>query len=487
MGTARRQMPARAILGPTRTVAAGLSLLVAATLLPAQLRADDRLIDVPVGIGMTLGQGWNVSTIRPTAGSCIVFLKGASDPDEGQITDMSLKEVSSSYQMQRAIGVDAATQYKGLAVEVAGKASYAKQIDVDGSATNITVYGTIYHDNQFVAPPGEHADNVVALVQSGRWSYDNPEENLALLATDAETVGRRTRLAAGLPQTSGKPDLRGLIRLMPQYAELAEKDPVRFRKVCGDAYVKSIVRGGELAAVFTFKTRSLAQQQSITATMTGKGWGVTASGSLKSAVETAAKTAQYTMRWFQLGGSGDNFSPEPEKFYDAVGQFPKQVDERPRTFKLRLGQYGDLPNWPDDKPDSQSGFAAMDRLANLYSAWLGLSRDTKAVLDATDDRLARNQGFLLGRGVSRQSLLELQSMAQQRAEDAKRLIHTCGGAPSTDAPCDPVALEPKVVGLSSGWNLCAGKFPSHPIPSSRSSAYSGTKIIAPMSIPKPGG
>lgn len=416
----------------------------------------DRVIDYPDG-GVTLGQGWSSNAVEASPARCIVFVKAESHP--GQQTRMDLKEVTSSYQLQRSLDIDASVQYKGIAAQVKGKASFAQDLTLDGSYSNISAYATVDDGRTFVAPPdADQAERVASLLRDGR----TPDEVVAALGIDPRALGRRyetllpglvatdirarqgaadvERMNAAAQKTAGgDPDYPGAIVLHPTYAAMAKTDPAGFRRTCGDSYVASISKGGEIVAVFTFATKSRDQQRKIAASMEGSGWGVTASAGMKQKIAELARSSKLTINWFQSGGSGSPLPTDLDSFNSSLTAFPAAVAAAPWNYKIELKTYEKLPNWPHGADAPQRQYADMDAVAFHHGKWSMLNEDLKTILAETGDPLGRSQGYLLGRGVSRAPLLAMQKDVQTRLAAIEDALSACGGNPSAEG-CMPGAL-----------------------------------------------
>ncbi|MBL29605.1 MAG: hypothetical protein CMM50_18900 [Rhodospirillaceae bacterium] len=420
----------------------------------------DRIIDYPDG-GVTLGQGWKSNLVEASPARCILFVKAESQP--GQQTRMELKSVNSTYQLQRTLDIDASGQYKSIGLDLKGKAGFASDLKLNGSYSNIAAYGTVDNGRIFVAPPEPaQAATVADLVIAGK-SGDEIDAALGLDALevgrrfeallpdlDADDVARRqqavdiARLNAAAT-AAGEGDYPGAIVLHPAYADMASTDPAGFRRTCGDSYVASISRGGEIAAVFTFATKSRDKQQTISASMEGSGWGITAEASMKHKIAEFAKTSQLTINWFQSGGSGAPLPTDLDSFNDGLKGFPAAVAAAPWNYKVALKPYEDLPNWPRGADAPTRDYADMDALAFHHGKWKTLNDDLRTILDATSDPLERSQGYLLGRGVKRSALLAMQKDVQQRLAAIEAEVRRCSRDPDAEG-CTPDLLLTRIEG-----------------------------------------
>lgn len=417
--------------------------------LPIQLADPDIALDYPEG-GVLLGQGWNSFSVGPANAICIIFQEAQSQ--EGQFKDMTLKSVTSDFELQRSYGIDASVQYKAAVYSVGAKASFVSNTEVKTSNSNISVYAVVDNGRSYVAPPmASQSDQVARLLKDGK----SPEEVNAALGITAQDVDARWRMP--LPKTANEtlgarqntPYVDALnkatagdttyraIALHPDYVDLAKNNPAAFRKACGDRFVQSISKGGEVTALFSFATSSLAKQQEIKASLQGSGWGVTAEGSAESKVASLAKDAKLTINAATTGGSGQDFPTDLKSFYDGIRTFPAAVAAAPWSYKTSLKDYRSLPNWQGGSLD-QPDFDAMEKLAFHHGKWANLQSTLNAVLDATPDSgLGLSMGYLLGRGVERASLLNMESLARSNRQTLAKEIGDCLNASDGNNPCKP--------------------------------------------------
>ncbi len=398
------------------------------------------VIDYPEN-GVLLGQGWNSLAVAKAPGTCIVFARAQSQ--DAQSRDMQLTSVTSTYQLQRSLDIDASAQYKSIGASIKGKAGFAQKIDLNSSLSNIAAYAVVDNGRVFAAPPPvESATKIASLIQQGK----TPGEIAATLGIDSRQLARNfarvlpdlsspnpkarqkaidvQRMNAAASAKSGTapvdPDFPGAIALLPKYRDMAASNPALFRKTCGDSFVLSISEGGESSALFTFETQSLGQQREISAAMEGSGWGAGASASMKSTIKTLADKTKMTIRWFQSGGSGEPLPTSLDTFYHSLQGFPKAVQQHPWKYKIELARYEDLPNWPSSGKEQSWEYEAMDRLAFEHGKWLTLNHDLNTILNATSDRLGRTQGYLLGRGISRKTFLTCRTKCSGGSRQSNR-------------------------------------------------------------------
>ena len=427
----------------------------------APVRAQDGgdmnnvLVDYPSN-GVQLGQGWNSFGIKKTSGTCIVFQKAEVQP--GQRKKMNLSAVTSRYQLENSLDVSASAKYKSIGGSVEGKGSFAQQSKLNTSYSNVVARALVNGGSVYAAPPAvQDGERVAALIADGNTPDDvnaalgvkaaevhaRVKENLPDLTSD-QIIARERAWDLGLanasaeqPQGASCADVSGIIKLRSELVSVARDDPASFRKICGDSYVGLISRGGELSALLTFQTKSLEKQQKISAEMQGSGWNVTASGSLKNTVTSLSKGQKTTLSYHQSGGSGDPLPTNIDELYEAIRALPEHVETAPQSYKIELGSYTELCNWPKGADLKRPVYAAMDALAYRHSVLQTLNEDLKTILDETQDRLARSQGYILGRGVTRTELLTKQDQVQNELFETGQRIKNCFEKADSDTPCEP--------------------------------------------------
>lgn len=366
------------------------ALLMTAVLCLGTLKdvAASELIDYPED-GVELGQGWNSFNVGKAAATCIAFETAESQP--GQSKTMQLRAITSEYQLQKSLDIEASVKYKGAAVSIKGKAGFVSNLDMNSSYSNVSAYAVVDDGKFYVAPSTNDHDK----------------------------------------------RFPSAITLLDRYADIAKSDPERFRRTCGDSFVASISKGGEIVGVLTFKTKSLSRQQEIKSELEGSGWGTTASASMRNKIGSLANDTEMTIRYMQLGGSGDPIATNLDTFYDSITNLPKAVEEKPWFYKISLGRYDDLPNWPQIDRLDQPDYRDMDELAYHYAKWGTLEKDINTILNETSDRLGRTQGYLMGRGVSRDTLLTMEEEVRLKLQYMRRKIDDCQNESAGTDPCQP--------------------------------------------------
>jgi len=127
------------------------------------------VIDYPT-TGVELGQGWNSYAVEKTNATCIVFQKGRT---AAQTKNMTMRAVTSKYQLDRELGLSASASYKNAVASVSGKATFAGSSKVETSGTTVAALARVDNGNIFVSPPDDaFTDKVAALISEG----NSPDE-----------------------------------------------------------------------------------------------------------------------------------------------------------------------------------------------------------------------------------------------------------------------------------------------------------------------
>ena len=440
---ARRRVSLRAMVLATLCLICGSGI-------GALAEADEpTVIDYPDS-GVALGQGWNSFAVAKTTATCLVFQKAESQP--GQKKNMTMRAVSSRYQLDREIGVSASASYKGVVGSISGKASYSASVNIETNGTSVAALARVDNGNIYVGiPQAGVAEKIANMIADGK----TPDEmNAAIGETAADVAKRSGNALPGLASDDIETRHRAfyiekinaaakanaaqgaLIQLAPEFAKLANEDPAKFRKVCGDSYVATISQGGDLAMLFSFETRDIKKQQDIAASLKGSGWGVTAEGNMKSKIAEASKNTTTTLTYDQAGGSGDPIPTNLDELYDKIKAFPDAVAKAPYNYRLQLARYEDLINWPHEVDNEHASYQAIDALIYRASVWERLDTIVTEILNNTSDPFGID-GYLLGRGVSRQALLKRQGQVRRNHNEVMRIIKACLEKAGSAPPCDP--------------------------------------------------
>lgn len=294
--------------------------------------------------GVGLGNGWDSQLGRKTSVEAVVF-KEIDEPSPSQAKDFYTCQILNRSNLLQELDISAEGSYEGWGAKVSAKAEFSSEVKVNELSQSFVAHAVV------------------------------------------RNVARRADT------------LEGAIDLKPKYAKMAQEDPAEFRRRCGDCYVSSIEGGAELVAVLTFHVTDRAEKKKIAASMEGSGWGANLSGEVGSNIETYSKNEQLTIRYCQSGGSGDALPTDLHEIVEKIKELPSLAAASPYPYKIGLKRYDTLPSWPRDVtlPDLQP-----------YRDLLVQYNRYKDLHDLIDGIRNNAGAFLLGRGVTEDSLKEVQ-------------------------------------------------------------------------------
>ncbi|MDJ0759626.1 MAG: hypothetical protein QNJ19_09505 [Woeseiaceae bacterium] len=308
--------------------------------LPADKADPITIVDAPL-TGVSLGWGFSKSNNEPIPTICVEFVEGR---EPAQTKYMTMSEVSDSYELMQSLGMSAEASVKTMGYKAKGKAAYAKSVNITGFSSNFVLNAVVENGVVFAAPkPARSA------VESG---------------------------ASG-----PRGGMSGQIRLTPEAARLANT-PARFVERCGDSFVSAIYGGAKITAVLSIQQSSHSEQEKLSASMSGSGWGARFEGKVNAQSTSDSASNRMDLSMFQTGGSGDSIPVSKEQLLAKMDVLATEAMVAPKDFHIALTPYEVLFNWPDKEiPHPASEF---DELASFWGAYNTLYDEIQAVLDAPD-------------------------------------------------------------------------------------------------------
>lgn len=288
--------------------------------------------------GIELGWGWDSFDSRPVPTVCIEF---AEKSEPAQARRMSMREVSDSYELMESLGMSAEASVKAIGVEVSGKASFAKELNLSSFASNFVLNASVDNGVRFVAPIAESAG--------------------------------RGGAAGGTPPTGGS------VRLTSDAASLARRDADEFLHRCGNAFVSAVYGGAQLTAVLTIETTSFSEQEELAVEMSASGWGARFEGSLEDRSQETEESERLDLSIFQVGGRGDAIPTSKDDLLDKMKDLSALAFDAPKTFRVALTPYETLPNWPAEPLVGQE--REFEELASTWGGYNTLYDEIQQVLD----------------------------------------------------------------------------------------------------------
>ncbi|WP_299044205.1 hypothetical protein [uncultured Tateyamaria sp.] len=318
-----------------------------------------------------LGWGWSEQRGEAIPTECILFSEGSGG---AQTSNITIREVSDSYTLAKAMDVSASTTVRAFGAKVDGKASISKNSKITSMSVTYVVRAEVLNDSVYVAPPDLVTDTA-------------PAETQVTGAPAPEAVG---------PAVS----------LTDQAAALAASDPDAFRRICGDGYVSAAVSGARAYLVSVVKTSSKEERETMRASVTGEGWGQKASVAAGSDQTASSSSYERDLTFFQEGGSATQSTPVPvnagtdEEDQPAVAPDPLADSDLPadadqaiarirklataardagKLFEISISPYEALANYPAADA-RQSDLDEHEDLAALMGAYETLYDDLTVAL-----------------------------------------------------------------------------------------------------------
>lgn len=351
---------------------------------PALSRGASRRDEIPSTFSVAapdvveLGWGWSDQRAEPIPTSCIEFSEGEG---AAQTSNITIKEVSDSYTLSKALDVSASASIRAFGAKVDGKASMVKNSKVSTMSVTYVVRAEVLNDSKYVAPPDAQETDRLRL-SGGKTSASTVDvqpvsaEGDASKDVDALGVGSRGSVGSA-------------VRLTDNAVHLARTDKSAFRRICGDGYVSASVTGARAYLVSVIKTTSKSQRQTVKASVTGEGWGQKVSAAAKSSSEEAQDNIERDLTFFQEGGSAvpsqpvsvdgevQSASDLPKDANEAIARIQKLANaarDAGKIFEISISPYEALENYPS-RAERESDTDEHEELAGLMGAFSTLYDD----------------------------------------------------------------------------------------------------------------
>lgn len=198
----------------------------------------------------------------------------------------------------------------------------------------------------------------------------------------------------------------------------------RFRRVCGNSFVVSIIRGGELNGFISIETRTRLEKQKIEAQVSGSYSGFSGDASTTSSFETLLDNRQTSAKYFVAGTSGQVALPENLQGLSAyTSKFPGEVFKNSTPYEFTVRSYERVLNFPDVTLK-----IASDRSEILES--LGSQRiRARSLLDNVDYIISNSEQFvepdLAQLATDRQDLAKHLNAIVGLAQECLRSVDSC--------------------------------------------------------------
>jgi hypothetical protein len=219
---------------------------------------------------------------------------------------------------------------------------------------------------------------------------DSSQKSTPVFSTSSAEISRES----GKPRPVVKPSFSNL-QLTNEAAKLAQTDIERFRDVCGDGFIASIVSGADLYVLFRYKTLDRTSKLTIELnTKAGAGFGGLFGGDINSAFKTAIDAEQtknqLEIHFVQSGGVIEELPTDQKTVTTAVSKLSAEAQHGPRPIFMIVVPYSELSNWRipivGTPTDLRVGAARYQKqLLSAYFEYLNMRAQKKAESDVPSD------------------------------------------------------------------------------------------------------
>lgn len=307
------------------------------------------IVEAPA-TGVALGWGWNRGDSEPIPTICVEFVPGE---EPAQSRYMTMQEVNDSYELMQSLGMSAEASVKTIGFEASGKAQFAKSQNVTSARSTFVLNAVVENGVRYAAPVPEGG---------------------------AKESGFQ-------PLVGPRGGSRGAIRLTPDALRLARKDdPAEFQRHCGSDFVSAIYGGAKLTGVISFASTSKTDKQTLSATMSGSGWGARFESKVKGSTTSYSSSERMDVSIFMTGGQGDAIPANQDDLIAKLQTISLDAYTAPKDFNIAITPYEVLSNWPGRRvPDRQGEF---EELASYWGAYNTLYDEFQRVLDNPEQYMA---------------------------------------------------------------------------------------------------
>ncbi|MBW9258358.1 MAG: hypothetical protein K1562_12140 [Candidatus Thiodiazotropha sp. (ex. Lucinisca nassula)] len=298
--------------------------------------------------GVALGWGWNRGDSEPIPTICVEFVAGE---EPAQTRYMTMSEVSDSYTMMKSLGVSAEASVKAIGYQASGKAAFAKSTNLNSQSSTFIMNAVVQNGVRYAAP-----------------------------VPDSEDKGSDYQ-----PPVTERGGTRGAIRLTPKALQLAtRRDGLdAFKRHCGSAFVSAIYGGAKLTAAISFVSKSLEEKSSLSAEMSGSGWGARFKAKVKGGETSANSSNRMDISIFMTGGKGDAIPASQDDLLNKLETISLDAYDAPKDFQIAITPYEIVSNWPGKLlPDKESEF---EELASYWGSYNTLYDEIQQILDNPHD------------------------------------------------------------------------------------------------------
>jgi hypothetical protein len=282
---------------------------------PVKAQQDDtfRVYDVDSSTGYDLGRGYDILTNSPR-NQCVIVSKTIEHPEYGP-SEVNFKSyrIENSEQLDKALGISASASISAGVGSASASASYSSTLSVNSYSLTYVVQSSVRRKGKSIE------------------AQDLQERYSRLLS-------------------SGNPS--------------AYK---RFRTICGDGYISEIPVGADFRAVIKIVTKSRAESESVSASLSGSYASMSGAASFSSAVKKVAQSNEVQIWNYRRGGEGA-IPIGADDIATAAANLPVTSKDAPTPTQIVVISYVGLlsdPMLPLDNFSERSG--QLDKLALLSS------------------------------------------------------------------------------------------------------------------------
>lgn len=225
------------------------------------------------------------------------------------------------------------------------------------------------------------------------------------------------RIARGatylVPKDEG-PEQGNAIRLRSALVSLAEKNPIEFRRRCGDAFVSSIFLQSGIQGVYSLYTRTQTERNEVKGKMAGAYGLFSASASAKQILDKMSKEGRLSIHYTQLGGTGTRVATTEGELRELVKELGT-VAEGAAPVEIGITYYSELPNFP------QSQNAVDQDIGLIADQYLRL----EALINAMNDMRQNRYGYGLFEAADLRRIELLQDSAIAQYDRLKNTLQQC--------------------------------------------------------------
>jgi hypothetical protein len=336
----------------------------------AQEDAIFKIYDIDSTTGLDLGRGFNILTLSPR-NQCVVIQKTVEHPEYGpsEVAFRSYR-IENSEQLDKALGVSASASASWGVASGSASASFSSAISVSSYSLSYVVDSSVQRKGPSVQ------------VQ------DLQERYRKLLA-------------------SGNPDAYR-----------------RFRAICGDGYIAEMPMGGIFKAVIHISTKSRAESEAISASLSASYAGISGAASLTSSLKELAKTNEVEIWSLRKGGEGP-VAITPDEIAKSAAELPVSAKAAPVPLQVAVFSYLGVLDDPMLPLETFSERAAqIERLASLSAAVRDQWSDAKYILEHPAQFYGQPEDVIKLTDEI-QALVNFRLLVSARAEDCVRSDGSC--------------------------------------------------------------